>query len=86
LPSGCADRRIRPHPDFELAGAVGKIAGRLQAEMVKRGVVTRARPVAGPHPAPGDGVFLAPPLVITSTQVDTIVDVARESARAVFGC
>ena len=63
-----------------------KIAGRLQAEMVKRGVVTRSRPVAGPHPAPGDGVFLAPPLVITAAQVDTIVDVARESARAVFGC
>jgi L-2,4-diaminobutyrate transaminase len=63
-----------------------KIAGRLQAEMVKRGVVTRARPVAGPHPAPGDAVFLAPPLVITPAQVDTVVDVVRESARAVFGC
>jgi adenosylmethionine-8-amino-7-oxononanoate aminotransferase len=63
-----------------------KIAGRLQAEMVKRGVVTRARPVAGAHPEPGDAVFLAPPLVISPAQVDTIVDVARESARVVFGC
>ena len=63
-----------------------KIAGRLQAEMVTRGVVTRARPVAGPHPAPGDAVFFAPPLVVTPAQVDTIVDAAREAARAVFGC
>jgi adenosylmethionine-8-amino-7-oxononanoate aminotransferase len=30
-------------------------------------------------------VFLAPPLIVTPAQVDTIVDVARESARAVFG-
>jgi adenosylmethionine-8-amino-7-oxononanoate aminotransferase len=62
-----------------------KVANRLQAEMVKRGVVTRVRPVAGPHPAPGDAVFFAPPLVVTPTQIDTIVDAAREAARAVFG-
>jgi adenosylmethionine-8-amino-7-oxononanoate aminotransferase len=62
-----------------------KVASRLQAEMVKRGVVTRVRPVAGPHPAPGDAVFFAPPLVVTPAQIDTLVDAAREAARAVFG-
>jgi adenosylmethionine-8-amino-7-oxononanoate aminotransferase len=63
-----------------------KIAGRLQAELMTRGVVTRARPVAGPHPLPGDAVFFAPPLIVTPAQIDAIVDAMRESARAVFGC
>ena len=42
-----------------------KVAPRVQAEMMKRGVVTRVRPVAGAHPAPGDSIFFAPPLVVT---------------------
>jgi adenosylmethionine-8-amino-7-oxononanoate aminotransferase len=62
-----------------------KIAPRLQAEMMKRGVVTRTIRAAGPHPAPGDAVFFAPPLVITEGEVDRLVSVARDAARAVFG-
>jgi len=62
-----------------------KIAARLQSEMLKRGVVTRARAVAGPHPAPGDAIFLAPPLIVTETQVDKLVDVSHEAARVVLG-
>jgi len=62
-----------------------KIAPRLQAEMVKRGVVTRTRPAAGAHPLPGDAVFFAPPLVITEVEVDRLVSVARDAAKAVFG-
>jgi len=62
-----------------------KIAPRLQAEMMKRGVVTRTRPAAGVHPAPGDAVFFAPPLVVTEAEVDRLVDVCAESFRAVLG-
>jgi len=62
-----------------------KMAARLQAEMMKRGVVTRARAAAGPHPAPGDAVFLAPPLIVTESHVDKLVEVSRDAARAVFG-
>jgi adenosylmethionine-8-amino-7-oxononanoate aminotransferase len=35
-----------------------KVASRLQAELMKRGVVTRTLRAAGPHPALGDSVFL----------------------------
>jgi putrescine aminotransferase len=62
-----------------------KVAGRLQAEMVKRGVVTRTRPAAGAHPAPGDGVFFAPPLVVTADEIDQIVSVTRDAATVVLG-
>ena len=62
-----------------------KVAPRIQAEMMKRGVVTRVRPVAGPHPAPGDTVFFAPPLVVTETEVDRLVSVARDAVKAVVG-
>jgi putrescine aminotransferase len=62
-----------------------KVAGRLQAEMMKRGMVTRVRPVAGPHPAPGDTVYYAPPLVITAAEVDRVVEISREALKAVLG-
>ena len=63
----------------------GKVAARLQAEMMKRGVVTRTRPAAGSHPAPGDGVFFAPPLVVTAAEIDRLVTVARDAVRVVLG-
>jgi len=62
-----------------------KVARRVQAEMMARGVVTRTRPTAGAHPAPGDIVCLAPPLVITEKEIDQLVDVAREAVTAVVG-
>jgi putrescine---pyruvate transaminase len=62
-----------------------KVAGRLQAEMMKRGVVTRVRPMAGAHPAPGDSMFLAPPLVVTAAEIDRTVSAARDAAKAVLG-
>jgi adenosylmethionine-8-amino-7-oxononanoate aminotransferase len=62
-----------------------KVAARLQAEMMKRGMVTRVRPVAGPHPAPGDTVYYAPPLVITAAEVDRVVEITREALKAVLG-
>ncbi|HEU5319356.1 MAG TPA: aminotransferase class III-fold pyridoxal phosphate-dependent enzyme, partial [Methylomirabilota bacterium] len=62
-----------------------KVGPRVQAEMMKRGVVTRVRPVVGPHPAPGDSVFFAPPLVVTEAQVDRLVSAARDAVKAVLG-
>jgi len=62
-----------------------KVAARVQAEMVKRGLVTRVRPVAGPHPAPGDSIYYAPPLVVTPAEIDRIVAASRDSVKAVLG-
>ena len=61
-----------------------KIAARLQAEMMKRGVVTRTRPTGGVPPAPGDQVFFAPPLVVTEAEVDRLVNVSAESLKVVL--
>ncbi len=62
-----------------------KVGSRLQAEMMKRGVVTRIRPVAGEHPASGDEVFFAPPLIVTEGEIDHLVDALRGSVKAIFG-
>jgi len=62
-----------------------KVAPALQNEVRKRGVVTRTRPAVGPHPNPGDGIFYAPPLVITPDEVDRIVTATAESVRVVLG-
>jgi adenosylmethionine-8-amino-7-oxononanoate aminotransferase len=53
-----------------------KVGPRIQAEMVKRGVVTRTR---------GESVFLAPPLIVTEAQVDRLVSVTRDAVKAVLG-
>ena len=62
-----------------------KIGARLQAEMKKRGVVTRSRPAAGEHPAPGDEVLFAPPLIITEQEIHKMVNVLREAVEVVLG-
>jgi adenosylmethionine-8-amino-7-oxononanoate aminotransferase len=62
-----------------------KVASRLLAEMMKRGVVTRTRPAAGPNSGPGDILFFAPPLVITESEIETLVNVSRDAAQVVFG-
>ena len=66
-------------------GAGRNVAKRIQAEMMNHGVVTRTRPASGMHPAPGDAVFFAPPLVITESQVDQLVAVARDAVKIVLG-
>src|SRR5437899_7318983 len=62
-----------------------KVAPRIQAEMMKRGVVTRTRAVVGPHPAPGDAIYFAPPLIVTEAEIERIVDVARDAVQAAVG-
>jgi putrescine aminotransferase len=63
-----------------------KFGASLRAEMGRRGVITRTRPVGGDHPAPGDQVLFAPPLIINQEQVHHMVDVAKESVKAVLSC
>jgi adenosylmethionine-8-amino-7-oxononanoate aminotransferase len=62
-----------------------QVASRVQAEMLKRGVVTRTRATAGAHPAPGDMLFFAPPLVVSGAEIDQFVSVARDAVKAVLG-
>lgn len=61
-----------------------KVGARIQAEMKKRGLITRSRPSAGEDPAPGDEILFAPPLVISEAEVQRMVSVARESTDAVL--
>jgi putrescine---pyruvate transaminase len=66
--------------------AVGqKIGARLQVEMKKRGVITRSRPAGGDHPAPGDEVLFAPPLIVTDQEIHKMVNVLREAVEVVLG-
>ena len=53
--------------------------------MVKRGVVTRTRPTGGAHPANGDQVFYAPPLVVTTGEIDRLISITRDAMKAVLG-
>jgi adenosylmethionine-8-amino-7-oxononanoate aminotransferase len=62
-----------------------KVGPRVQAEMAKRGLMTRVRPTSGAHPANGDQIFFAPPLVITGEEIDRIVGIARDAVKAVLG-
>ncbi len=62
-----------------------KVAARIQSEMMKRGVVTRTRPAAGAHPAPGDSLYFAPPLISTEEVIDRFVNVAADAVKAVLG-
>jgi len=62
-----------------------KIAARLKLEMMKGGVITRTRAAVGPHPAPGDAIFFAPPLVASAADIDRMVCVAFEAVEEVIG-
>jgi adenosylmethionine-8-amino-7-oxononanoate aminotransferase len=62
-----------------------KIAASIKAEMLKRGVFTRTRPSPGPHPAAGDVLYFAPPLVVTEEEIDRLVAAARDAVHAVTG-
>jgi putrescine---pyruvate transaminase len=74
------DRATRQNFDGRLA-----FAANLRTEMRKRGVITRTRPASGAHPATGDILFFAPPLVVSDAEVDRLVNVACESVHAALG-
>ena len=46
------------------------------AEMIKRGVITRARL---------EHIFFAPPLMVTEEEMDRLVSVTRDAVKAVTG-
>jgi adenosylmethionine-8-amino-7-oxononanoate aminotransferase len=48
-------------------------------------VITRTRPAVGAHPAQGDVLFFAPPLVVTEDEIDRLVSVARDAVKVVLG-
>ena len=62
-----------------------RFAASLKAEMMRRGVITRTRPAVGAHPAQGDVLFFAPPLVVTEAEIDRLVSVARDAVKVVLG-
>ena len=62
-----------------------KVAQRVQAEMAKRGMITRTRPVAGPHPATGDMIYFSPPLIVSGAEVDRMVAITRDAVKATLG-
>jgi adenosylmethionine-8-amino-7-oxononanoate aminotransferase len=60
-----------------------KVGPRVQTEMMKRGLLTRVR--AQTPGGPGDTIFFAPPLVVTTAEVDRIVSITRDAVKAVVG-
>src|SRR5207249_1928995 len=75
---------VEDRPSKRSFTADKKIGPRIQQEMTKRGVITRVRPVAGAHPATGDTIFYAPPLVVTEAEVDRLVSVTRDAVKSVL--
>jgi adenosylmethionine-8-amino-7-oxononanoate aminotransferase len=61
-----------------------RFAAKLRIELMKRGVITRTRPSTGLHPATGDILFFAPPLIVTEQDVDRLIDMADEAVRSVL--
>lgn len=76
---------VEDRPSRKNFAAEAKVGPRLQAELMKRGIVTRTLRAAGPHPAMGDAVLFAPPLMITPADVDRLISGAHEAARTVLG-
>jgi adenosylmethionine-8-amino-7-oxononanoate aminotransferase len=54
-----------------------KVGARVQAEMVKRGLITRVKG--------NEMIFYAPPLVVTAAEIDRVVSITAESMKAVLG-
>ena len=57
---------------------------RLRREMRSRGVITRTRSAAGEHPAPGDQVLFAPPLIIQESDIQELIAVTKDAIEAVL--
>ncbi len=57
---------------------------RLRRELRNRGVVTRTRSAAGDHPAPGDQVLFAPPLIIGERDIRDLVAITKDAVDVVI--
>jgi adenosylmethionine-8-amino-7-oxononanoate aminotransferase len=60
-------------------------ASRLRKELRTRGLITRTRSAAGDHPAPGDQVLFAPPLIVEKADIDEVVGITKDAVDAVIG-
>ena len=65
--------------------AADKVGPRIKAELKRLGILTRTRGADGSHPAAGDQILFAPPLVIAESEVQRIVESLRQAVRAVLG-
>ena len=72
----CAVEFVQDRPTKAAFPAADKIGARINAEAQRRGLFSRNR---------ADIYMLAPPFVITTDQIDRIVDILTESVRSVFG-
>jgi putrescine---pyruvate transaminase len=57
---------------------------RLRGELRNRGVVTRTRSAGGEHPAPGDQVLFAPPLIIGEKDIHSLVRTTKDAVDALI--
>jgi adenosylmethionine-8-amino-7-oxononanoate aminotransferase len=57
---------------------------RLRKELRDRGVITRTRSAAAEHPAPGDQVLFAPPLIIGETDIELLVEITKKAVGALL--
>jgi adenosylmethionine-8-amino-7-oxononanoate aminotransferase len=62
--------------------AADKVGSRVKREMEKRGLVTRTRALKVGDTI-SEHVYFAPPLIITEAQIDRMLEIVRESVRAV---
>lgn len=57
---------------------------RLRKELRDRGVITRTRSAAAEHPAPGDQVLFAPPLIIGEADIELLVETTKKAVGALL--
>jgi adenosylmethionine-8-amino-7-oxononanoate aminotransferase len=67
--------------NFALAKDFGN---RLRMELQSRGLITRTRSAAGEHPAAGDQVLFAPPLIVEEKDLSTLVETTKSAVDALL--
>lgn len=59
-------------------------ANRLRRELQAQGVITRTRSAVGEHPAPGDQVLFAPPLIVSEDEIHDMVRTTKKTVDSVL--
>lgn len=62
-----------------------KVGPRIKTELKRLGILTRTRGAEGPNPAAGDQILFAPPLVISQSEVERVVQSLRTAVVTVLG-